>query len=109
MKGSTIESLLKKDPVTRRCFIHVLAADQLPNKLKVGLYILNTDPIDSPGQHWTVFYKPNRGPVEFFDSFGHPPQYYHRHWKAKIYNRKQLQAPNSTVCGLYCVYFALHR
>ena len=109
MNGGQIEALLKRDPVTRKCFKGVLAADQLPRKLLAGLYVVNTDPIAKPGEHWVVFYRSPGGSVEFFDSYGHEPTYFHRNWRGKKYNRKRLQASRSSMCGLYCIYYSIHR
>jgi hypothetical protein len=109
MNGEQITSLLKRDPVTRQCFTDIVPANHLPHKLLPGLYVVNTDPDTEPGTHWVVFYQPSKGPSEFFDSFANPPQYYHKQWKSDTYNLKVLQASDSNTCGLYCVYFALHR
>ena len=72
-----LEVMMMQDPVASSCFLGVFASDQLPSKISTypsGL-IVNTDPIDKPGQHWVAMYFPNEG-EEFFDSYGFPPSFY---------------------------------
>lgn len=76
-------------------------------------FITNTDPSNLPGTHWVAIYIRNRI-GEYFDSGGfYPPprleKYLDRnclYWK---YNRKLIQHPSSSTCGLYCVYFVKNR
>ena len=74
---------MKKDCVIRQQYGDVCAADQLPMTIRYRprIYIVNTDPRSKPGQHWTAFYFPRRGPAEFFDSLGHSPDHYHTRFK----------------------------
>ena len=119
MITSQLESILRKDPITRNKFCGVYAEDRLPETLEqypCG-FIANTDPKGQPGKHWVAFYfrSPQQG--EFFDSYGHPPQFYsddfvvflNEHCQEWIVNEKELQSLNSRFCGHYCIYYLMHR
>jgi len=108
MNGTSVDMFLKRDVVTRRWYRGIFAADQLPIHLKPGLYVVNTDPMSMPGQHWVVFYK-TRNHLEFFDSLGRKPSHYQPDWpEVTIYNHKRIQG-QAPVCGLYCIYYAILR
>ena len=97
----------------------VVSADKLPYTIKrrPTAYIVNTDESKQPGRHWVVFYFPSRGPVEFFDSMGRPPDYYYRRFKRVLlnngrhfmYNDKRLQQQGTVTCGQYCIFYIVHR
>ena len=88
----------------------------LSNRYPCGL-VVNTDPSDEPGTHWVAFYFPSKGKGEFFDSYGHPPDYYNssfknfleRHSREWSFNNRKLQSVWSDVCGQYCIFYLIHR
>lgn len=114
----TLRKAARSDPRIARHFWDVYGADQVPKKeMKAlgGCCIVNTDPIDEPGQHWVaLFYPPpNGGGCEFFDSYAEKPSDYRpRLWRS--WNSCPTQMPYpvqqmmSDVCGDYCLYY-LHR
>ena len=116
----TTENLISKlleFPYTREKFGNVCAVNELPEKSKGKIYIVNTDPNWLPGMHWVACYFSQTGPAGFFDSLGIPPDYYHEDIEAfllrnsnqgYIYNSKRVQGYNST-CGYFCLYFSLNR
>ena len=98
-----LEKALKNYPFFRG----VYAADQLPDEIKRGLYIANTDPSDKGGEHWVLFYKSEDGTIEFFDTFGRKPKLrWDGEWK---YNTRIVQSPLSDACGYHVLYFAYLR
>ena len=120
MNTQQIDQLLRKDPLTKLYFIGVYAADQLAS-LKITkekwLLVCNCCPSSLPGQHWIAFFGNDKGEIDFFDSFGLPPnayrgvpQFLHRR-KPEIvrYNAKQLQSFESDACGPYCLFFGYLR
>ena len=116
MNAGEVSSLLLYK--LRSLFGGVLASNQLPLKIKRPvLFVVNTDPSQKSGKHWTVFWFPKRGQAEFFDSYGRSPSKVHhkfasflkRHSRKYLYNRKRLQANGSNTCGPYCIYYAIHR
>lgn len=114
MDTQQIEQILKDLPI----FGGVLASDQLPSydeqDLK-KLYILNTDPSTKPGKHWVAIYI-NKTP-EFFDSLGRKPSAYNKnfeyflinHGPEYYHNCKRIQNYGTSLCGEYCVYYAVMR
>lgn len=110
--------LLSADPATRKVFKGVFPRDQLPkaNQLQrpAGL-VVNMDPHDRPGEHWLALYLSEENRVEFFYSYGHPPD--HPRFPEAImdflrtcgpvttYQAKQVQYPDSATCGYHCVFF----
>ena len=119
MDTSEIKSYMKNDRIIRKQLGDVCAADELPIHIRYRprIYIVNTDKRHQPGQHWVVFYFPKRGPAEFFDSNGYPPDYYHRRFKRVLvingrsykHNGVKLQEPGTITCGQFCLFYAYHR
>lgn len=116
MWTNQIEDILKNDVATRPVFGGVYASDELPTHLHPGkrLYVANTDPASKPGQHWVAFYFAPNGTCSYFDSYGLSPlkqsfvSFMERNADQWIYNHKRLQHAKSTLCGHYCIYFAVH-
>lgn len=102
------------DPVIRPYFADVYGADQVP--CRGGPYprcaIVNTDPIDLPGQHWVglFWWTPDQG--EFFDSYAIAPETYHARWRC-FGDFEQTQRPiqqwTTDVCGDHVLYYLYHR
>ena len=77
MNTEQIRLIIERDHTTTKKFEGVFAEDLLPRSMNIYPcgYIVNTDPSSKPGKHWVAFYftRPEQG--EFFDSYGHPPQF----------------------------------
>ena len=73
MNTLQLERALKHNTFTKKIFVGVFAADELPtlNTFPSG-FVANTDPSTEPGTHWVAFYFPSREKGEFFDSYGNP-------------------------------------
>ena len=59
-----------------------------------------------------TFYFPSREKGEFFDSYGHPPEYYDESFKfetIETWNKRKLQSSWSEVCGQYCIFYLYHK
>jgi len=107
------------DPYTHQHYGGVLAIDDLPSSplyKQKCVYIINTDPQHSPGQHWLlIYFQPDS--AEFLDSLGHDIEYYSPKLKDFVFNNRSsyicndytYQCKYSDVCGYYCVYFAILR
>ena len=89
-------------------FNGVYSRNNLPKKIKKGVYIINLDEYENTGTHWiALFVKTNE--VIYFDSFGieHIPKEIehaigNKEIKASIF---RLQAYDSIMCGYYCIEF----
>lgn len=96
----------------------IFPMDMIPQDTSIQILIINSDPSYSPGKHWVSIFIPDNSMPEFFDSLGKCPSRY-SHFildfliengpKGFISNKNRLQSPNSSLCGLYCLYFVYHR
>ena len=107
MNTAQITHALEQDPVTRKKFCGVIPSDKLPqtiDRYPCG-FVANTDPSSGPGTHWVAFYFPSEEKGEFFDSYGHAPEYYRKSFgdflksRAWDFNRRKLKSVWSDVCG----------
>ena len=84
MNTIQITCALQQDYFTKKTFCGVFPNDKLPTTIKKYPYglVVNTDPSGMPGTHWISFYFPLEHTGQYFDSFGNPPEFYHRSFKA---------------------------
>lgn len=124
-KGMTSNQLwlaMQQDPATRKQLGGIFPNDLLIQHhpvMRPQIIFVNTAPVSHPGKHWTAFYYPlaDTEPIEYFDSTGTNPVNYRGSFKlflrgqksGYIYCTKRLQNPESSVCGEYCLYYAIHR
>ena len=85
MNALEIRQALKTNPVTRKQFCGVFAADEIPSTIKTFpcVLIVNTESISKPGTHWVAFYVTSQEHSEFFDSYGKHPEHYNKQWNAQ--------------------------
>ena len=98
------------DPILKAYFRGVysldaykLYADELLQMNKINIYIVNTQPAVSQGQHWLLICRGCRS--IFFDSFGKSPAFYGINDTFDYVNEQRVQG-DSRICGLYCIYIA---
>ena len=110
MNTNVIENLLQNVS----CFQGVYACNQLPNyKLESPFAIVvNTDPIEKPGEHWVALVSIDPDKIEYFDSYGHIPinpeiyQFMLNFKHKEICDfRFQSYLPLSDVCGFFVILF----
>lgn len=94
----------------------VRALDEIPSVLKVKSFlIVNTAPKEKREGHWIVIGRTQLGILEIFNSLGFESlksikPYLNFIFKSEIiYNNSAVQLPTSSSCGLYCIYYAVHR
>lgn len=120
MNTLDIVKSLADNPCTRDLWGGVYAVDELPLERPVqkSIYVINTDVSTGPGLHWVVVFLPRQDlHGEFFDSLGQDLTAYHNNIKDfmftnvshYLFNAKRLQQDSSSVCGLYCIYYIMHR
>ena len=120
MNAQQIERMLSENDSTRRYFIGVFAADQLPTvkiDQEVWLLVFNCCPINMPGEHWVALFGNARREIEMFDSFGFSPNAYdgvHQFIRVQqpvliTHNTHQLQSFDSDAFGPHCLYYAHYR
>ena len=116
MRGEAIDKILIDilwgTPTTT---LGVFSRDKLPRSFTRyhSAYVANTDPSSLPGQHWVAFYHLSPSHLEFFDSYGCPPEDYHFTIPptiTQIYiNSHQIQSENSSDCGQYSIFYLYQR
>jgi len=115
--NSTYKARRSAGYATNSLYLGVFSADNIPidhlaNQKKTVYFILNSDPSSSPGTHWLACVKPPGSILEFFDSYGNPPSFYHLSFPSNLsilHNQDPLQSVYSSVCGQYCIYFLYFR
>ena len=88
-------------------FNGVYSRNNLPNKIKKGVYVINLDECENTGTHWVaLFVKPKY--TVYFDSFGieHIPKEINKFINNDIKNNIfRIQAYDSIMCGHFCIKF----
>ena len=95
----------------------VYSVDTLPYRplFYPSCYVVNTDESTDTGEHWVCIYFNSNLNAEFFCSFANNPYFYdkriimfiERNCTSWICNVKRVQSSLSTVCGQYCIFFAV--
>lgn len=110
MDGSQIFEIVSKDPCMQEHFRGIFARDRVPRCLPRGFYVWNTAKHSEKGEHWVAVHVSNYHKVEFFDSFGKPPTFYGWNISGGVkYNKKSLQSINSSLCGMYALFYIYFR
>ena len=110
MNSQQLQCVINCDKVMKKIVLGVFARDQIPDSRSSTPYgfIFNTDSSDQKGTHWLAVFIDANNKGEFFDSYGHSPNYYNIPIQLN-YNSKMLQSHYSNVCGHYCLYYLLNR
>ena len=102
---------------SRRVFCGVKPLDKIPQRRvrRPCSFVVNTDKSDQPGEHWFGIFVPRRGQVEYFDSYGRPPQhgevltFIRLNGNKFKYNTKRIQSNESQNCGQFTLFFIYFR
>lgn len=118
MNSSRIEHVFENDNFARSMWKGFLAPDIVlnghPKPPFPHLYILNTSPSFTSGEHWCAVFV-FQDFCEFFDSYGNPPEFFglsgslFQHCPKVISNPQKVQAFSSLTCGHHCLYYSLMR
>lgn len=129
MNATSIDFMLKTDPNTKRLWKGFLAPDVPLTKKKrktkkrngkkpveaiQGIYIINTAPSYTEGEHWCALIMHDKF-CEFFDSYGEHPISYNLltslnpGCRKMIFNKKKVQGPTAQTCGHHCIYYVRER
>ena len=111
MNTDKIYSRLSHNPITKKKFEDVYAADEVlirRSNDKTKFLVTNLDPSWKEGSHWVAMMISNERPCEYFDSYGKPPPYSAFETALKddyIYNKIQLQNEFTTCCGQWTMLY----
>jgi hypothetical protein len=116
MQGSEFSLYLNKFPNFKNNFKGLYSIDQLPKTLKYRHFLItNTDVHTGKGIHWQIFFRTTSKEIELFDSCGvndEKKNYMLKYIKFKqeiIFNETPFQQNDSSTCGFFVLFFAIHR
>ena len=99
-----IQKYYEKEPR----FNDVYSRNNLPKKIKDGVYVINLDEYADLGTHWIALFF-NKSEIVYFDSFGveQVPEEIKEFVGNKniIANIFRVQANTSVICGYFCIEF----
>ena len=108
-----LETILGNDPVASKQFVGIyprdVVAQVIPNTGS-GKYVFNTHPRGMSGEHWIAVHIRSNGRSSYFDSYGRHLSSYplvDQALRDVAWNAHTLQGFTTTVCGDYCLLFAL--
>lgn len=116
MIGEQVASFCESNAILRPFFGGVIGLDSLKGIKKQGrqtFFVVNVDKTSSVGSHWFTVLRVAKGHFELFDSLG-VSQEQVRDRLGRIagncsFNTARFQAPGSTTCGKFSVFFAFVR
>lgn len=119
MNSTQLLNMVKMDPCLRRYVKGVFASNTLPQIVThyPSAFIVNTQPLPMPGEHWVSIIIRSPSQAEFFDSLGKSPADYNHDIQNFLkknsveckFKSMQLQPRNSDLCGLYVLVFLIAR
>ena len=118
MNTGQLKHIISTIHCIRNYHVEICAIKTLPNvthRRYPQIYIINTDPIPRPGEHWICLLFLDKLSSEYFDSLGKPINFYGESIQSFIvensktcnYISKQLQSNKSDICGQYVLFFSL--
>ena len=113
LDAEDMTDLFTADYNIRTRFKGVYAIDEIPRLKTDKLVVVNLDPSNMPGSHWTVIYNKEGSVIEYFDSRGMKPprsvaDYLLSYTKECIYSTRRLQQYQTSSCGLFCLYYSFY-
>jgi hypothetical protein len=116
LKGFEFDKYFNKIDLSSQLFFGVYSIDLIPIIPIKHFVICNLSPSNEPGTHWIVILRPDNTSLEIFNSLGYknldtlkPHLKNFSHSVDLEFNYDQFQPDDSTYCGYFCIYFAIHR
>lgn len=110
------KTYFSKIPLLAKHWKGVKAIDKIPHTIPIRHFIIvNLSPSSHPGSHWIVLFRSHSKSLEVFNSLGFSNlndvrPYLKFNFSTELtYNNTAVQMSTSSSCGLYCIYFAIHR
>jgi hypothetical protein len=114
MNSLQIDTILRKNRHTKNCYKGTYGSDNIKrfNEYPYAI-VANTQKITQPGQHWVGMYISNVDTIEYFDSFGGPPnneiKKFTETFKNVKRNTRKIQSDFDNSCGSHVIYFIIQR
>ena len=118
MQGFELTKFFDYLPNLKKHYRGIFSIDTLPKSLKLRQFLIcNTDSSLGSGLHWFCLIRSSKFTVECFDSLGITPSkktilqnYCHFRGISELeFNETAFQSTDSTTCGLFSIYFLIHR
>ena len=118
MNSDQLLDFVHKDPILKRFMRGVYASNTVPDVVTryPSAFIINTQPLPLPGEHWVTVIIHSSSEADFFDSLGKHPENYqeienfiNKNSKYCNFKCKRLQPSYSDLCGLYVLVFLISR
>ena len=118
MNSKQLLDLVHNEPILKRFVKGVYASNTVPEVVTryPSAFIINTEPLPLPGEHWIAVIIHSSSEADFFDSLGKPPKNYKeienfifKNSKYCNFRCKRLQPSYSDLCGLYVLVFLISR
>ena len=118
MQGFELTEYFDNLPNLKKHYFGICSIDTLPKSLKLRQFLIcNTDFSLDAGLHWFCLLRSSQSTIECFDSLGITPSkkiiletYCHfRGIRELEFNETPFQSLDSASCGLFVVYFIIHR
>lgn len=118
MQASELENIINEFSSIKNHFKGVYSIDTVPKRFrKFSFVIINNQKATEPGQHWFCILKTSLKNYEYFDSLGVSDTKLNLLKSYKIFpidsivkfNETPVQEPSSSTCGLFVLYFIIHR
>ena len=118
MNSEQLLDFVHSEPILKRLVKGVYASNTVPEVVMSypSAYIINTQPLPLPGEHWVTVIMNSSSEADFFDSLGKPLGNYpsiedfiyknSEHCNVKC---TRLQPSYSNLCGLYVLVFLISR
>jgi len=116
LRGFEFLEYFSKVPIVNDYYLKVCSLDEIPRTFKVRQFaIVNLSTTAEPGSHWIVIFRSGKDIYEIFNSLGFSslnlllPYFKPKTKVHVIFNEHQFQSNSTSTCGLFCIYFAIHR
>ena len=118
MNSKQLLDFVHNDLILKRFVRGVYASNTVPEIVTryPSAFIINTQPLPHPGEHWVAVIMHSSSESEFFDSLGKAPGNYqeienfiYKNSKHCNFKCKRLQPSYSDLCGLYVLVFLISR
>jgi hypothetical protein len=114
MNSLEISNILSKNRFTKNYFQGVYSSNNINsyNNFPYGL-VVNTDRAGEPGTHWVAIFVKNADNVEYFDSYGEPPnsniENFLKNFKIINKNKTKIQSIFDISCGPHVIYYIIQK
>jgi len=116
LRGFEFKEYFEKIPIILASYQELCSLDTIPKLLQIRKFIIvNLSKQNQEGTHWIVIVRSHNKTYEIFNSLGFEnleiiQPYFKLRSKADIlFNETSFQLENSTTCGLFSIYFIIHR